>query len=320
MIRVRRRAFTAGAVASLLVGGSYIATRAQNGQTMPAAGNGGSPIRDKRPVVHPNAVKFGAYDPHGDFASQETVSTEGLFLPWEDVDLSSLGAADAYALERKRDLLITVEPWSWDAGWRLTSDELRRKVLAGDYDANMRAIAKLIGGMKSKAILRWGQEMEDTSGRFSWSGWAPRDYITAYRRMMAISREEAPNVGRMWSPKGLANLAEYYPGDGEVDLVGLSVFGLEAYDKIAHGGPQSFADKLKPGYDRVQNYGKPVWVAELGYEGGNAYLQPWMDDVTKRYAEFPRLEEVVYFNDREVHPWPYNLGRPDWRVVRNEAV
>ena len=318
MIRVKRRAFAAGAVASLIVGGSYIASRAQNSGSAPA--DPSQPIRDKRPIVHANAVKFGAYDPHGDFGAQASVSTEGLFLPWEDVDLESLKAADTYALQRNRDLLITVEPWSWDVGWRLTSGQLRERVLAGAYDANMRAIARLIGGMQSKAILRWGQEMEDTSGRFSWAGWAPRDYITAYRRMMDISRAEAPGVGRMWSPKGLANLGEYYPGDEYVDQVGLSVFGLEGYDRIAHGGPQDFVEKLKPGYDRVQGYGKPVWVAELGYEGGNAYIQPWIDTVTARHDEFPRLVEVVYFNDREVHPWPYNLGRPDWRVVRGEAV
>ena len=149
----------------------------------PMGSTGMKTLADKRPTLHADGIRFGAYDPHGDFTGQTGVATEHLFLPWEDVDLDSLALADAYAMERKRNVLITVEPWSWDVNWRLTSDELRRRVLGGDYDKNMQAIAARMSAMKSPLILRWGQEMEDTSGRFSWSGWNPQDYITAYKRM-----------------------------------------------------------------------------------------------------------------------------------------
>ncbi|MCJ7997484.1 glycosyl hydrolase family 5 [Rhizobium cremeum] len=318
MKKIKRRTLLTTAVTSLVVVGSYPLTRAQ--------GLGGlvnttaQTIRDKRPIVHEGGIRFGAYDPHGDFSSQKNVSTEGLFLPWEDVDLDSLKLADTYALERNRNLLITIEPWSWDVGWRLTSDQLRQKVMRGDYDVNMRTISALIGQMKSPVIVRWAQEMEDTSGRFSWAGWAPQDYITAYRRMMDILRQEAPKAERMWSPKGLPNLTAYYPGDGYVDQVGLSVFGLEGYDERAYGAPRNFPESLKQGYDLVEGYGKPVWVAEFGYEGSDGYITPWMQEATLKRDEFPSLVEVVYFNDRDVHAWPFNLGRPDWRVVRGEAT
>ncbi|WP_414900422.1 glycoside hydrolase family 26 protein [Rhizobium cremeum] len=318
MKKIKRRTLLTTAVTSLVVVGSYPLTRAQ--------GLGGlvnttaQTIRDKRPIVHEGGIRFGAYDPHGDFSSQKNASTEGLFLPWEDVDLDSLKLADTYALERNRNLLITIEPWSWDVGWRLTSDQLRQKVMRGDYDVNMRTISALIGQMKSPVIVRWAQEMEDTSGRFSWAGWAPQDYITAYRRMMDILRQEAPKAERMWSPKGLPNLTAYYPGDGYVDQVGLSVFGLEGYDERAYGAPRNFPESLKQGYDLVEGYGKPVWVAEFGYEGSDGYITPWMQEATLKRDEFPSLVEVVYFNDRDVHAWPFNLGRPDWRVVRGEAT
>lgn len=165
----------------------------------PMGATGMKTLADKRPTLHADGIRFGAYDPHGDFTGQAGVATEHLFLPWEDVDLDSLALADAYALERKRNVLITVEPWSWDVNWRLTSDELRRKVLGGDYDKNMQAIAARMSAMKSPLILRWGQEMEDTSGRFSWSGWNPRDYITAYKRMVDMTRRAVPGVKVMWS-------------------------------------------------------------------------------------------------------------------------
>ncbi len=56
--------------------------------------------------------------------------------------------------------------------------------------------------------------------------------------------------------------------------------------------------------------GKPIWVAELGYEGSDAYIKPWMETATMKQSDFPELQEVVYFNDRDVHAWPFNLGGP----------
>ncbi|MFD1745452.1 glycosyl hydrolase family 5 [Rhizobium helianthi] len=277
-------------------------------------------IRDKRPILRQDGLAFGAYDPWGDFGGQSGVSTEALFLPWEDVDLASLRAADSYAAERNRNLLITVEPWSWDENWRVSSDELRRRVLNGTYDGNMREISRVAGSLSRPVVIRWAQEMEDTTGRFSWSGWPPEDFQTAWRRMIGIVRQEAPNARIMWSPKGLPNLAAYFPGGDQLDLIGLSVFGLEQYDELSLGGARAFVEALKPGYDLVQPFGKEVWVAELGYEGSDAYVSNWMNDATLRPAEMDLLTEVVYFNDREVHPWPLNLGQPDWRVVRQASL
>lgn len=308
------------ALALLLIGGADPPMPAMAQETAAAPATNGRTITDKRPVVHSDGVKLGVYDPNGDFASQMNVATEHLFLPWEDVDLETLKTADAYAQARGRKLLITVEPWSWNVDWRLTSAQLREKILRGDYDANMRSIASMISQLKSPVTLRWGQEMEDKSGRFSWAGWAPQDYITAYRRMMDIVREEAPATEIMWSPKGEPGLKDYYPGDNYVDLIGLSVFGLEGYDQRAYGGARNFVDSLTQGYDLVSGYNKPVWVAELGYEGRDGYVKPWIDTATLKQERFPKLAEVIYFNDRDVHPWPFDLGKPNWRVIKGDET
>lgn len=275
---------------------------------------------DKRPILHANATKFGAYDPYGDFGAQNGVETEALFLPWEDVDLTTLTVADNYAVQRNRKLLITIEPWSWNEAWRLSPDELRRKVLAGDYDENLKAISAVVKTLKSPVIIRWGQEMEDKSGRFSWADWPAQDYITAFKKVAEQFRKDTPTVQIMWSPKGLEGLEKYYPGDTFVDLIGLSVFGLQEYDERANGGPRTFSEALQPGYERVMPFNKPIWVAELGYEGDANYMQPWIQTATAKDAKFPELKEVVYFNDRDVHPWPLGLGRPNWRVKPTTSV
>ncbi|MGO7845417.1 glycosyl hydrolase family 5, partial [Rhizobium johnstonii] len=77
--------------------------------------------------------------------------------------------------------------------------------------------------------------------------------------------QEAPGTELMWSPKGEPGLQAYYPGDDYVDLVGLSVLGLQRYDELAYNGHRTFSEELKQGYDLVAGYGKPIWVEELGY-------------------------------------------------------
>ena len=277
-------------------------------------------VVDKRPILHPNATKFGAYDPYGDFSTQSGVETEALFLPWEDVDLATLSVADEYALQRKRKLLITIEPWSWNEDRRLSANDLRRRVLAGSYDANIKAISDVVKTLKSPVIIRWGQEMEDRSGRFSWADWPPQDYIKAYRKVADQFRKDRPTVQIMWSPKGQEDLEKYYPGDDYVDVIGLSVFGLQDYDMREYGAPRTFTEALKPGYERVAPFRKPIWVAELGYEGDANYMQPWIQAATAKNDQFPDLKEVIYFNDRDVIGWPFGLGRPNWRVTTGSGV
>ena len=269
----------------------------------------------KYPQVNHPGIPLGAYDPHSDFKNYSGIKIEHLFMPWLDVDLSALYTADSYALERGRSLLITIEPWSWSEDWRLTPDQLKDRVLSGSYDETAKSIAKVISELKSPVTIRWGQEMEDTSGRFSWSGWKPQDYVEAYRRFHDLTHPIAVQAKFMWSPKGNSNLAEYYPGNGYVDAIGLSVFGFQKYDNGNFGRDRTFGEVLKPGYDLVATFGKPVVVAELGYDGTDGYVASWAKAVTKPNAAFPLLTAVVYFDDKESHPWPGNFGLPDWRVA-----
>ena len=262
----------------------------------------------------PGTLPFGAYDPGGDFTNDKDVVIEHLFLPWEDVYLPSLTDADAYAMERNRALLITLEPWTWSRSERNTPQYLRAGIANGTYDENMRSICQVMGGLKSSVTLRWGHEMDDASGQFIWAGWKPEDYISAYRRMIDICRKAAPNIRVMWSPLGDENMAKYYPGDDYVDVVGISVFGLQAWDKAKYGKDRSYIDVFEPRYQRAAAFGKPVVVAELGYSGDQAYVDAWENSVRVQRDEYPQLVGVVYFNQREVYPWPENFGLPDWRI------
>jgi beta-mannanase len=272
---------------------------------------------DNRPIAYPNSVAFGAYDPHGDFTTDKNVKIEALFLPWQDVDLSNLAKADDYARERGRSIVISIEPWTWAKNEHIQPRQLLSGILRGAYDGNMLAISRIAGKFVSPTTIRWAQEMEDPRGRFSWQGWSGEEYKAAYRHMVDVARTVAPNAKFMWSPKGMPGLDKYYPGDAYVDSIGLSVFGLQRYDRDNFRHDRSFAEILKPGYDLVLKYKKPIYVAEAGYVGDKDYVQKWADAMLKPDAQFPKLNGVIYFDDKEVAPWPPHYGLPDWRVTSN---
>lgn len=265
----------------------------------------------------PGTLPFGVYDPDGAFAQDGDVTIEHLFLPWEDVSLQSLVNADAYAHARNRALLVTLEPWTWSRSERNTAEYLRAGIADGRYDGNMIAVCNVLGTLKSPVTLRWGHEMDDKSGQFIWSNWRPEDYISAYRRMIGLCRAAAPNIKVIWSPLGERGMEAYYPGDGYVDLVGLTVFGLQAYDKANYGSDRSFDDIFAERYARAASFGKPVVVAELGFSGDADYVQAWNRRVRQLDPRYPNLVGVSYFNQAEVYPWPGGFGRPDWRFDHN---
>lgn len=275
------------------------------------------PQKDGRPVAGADPMVLGSYDPHGDFTNDPTPTIEHLFLPWLDIDLTTLSTADNYAREHGRALWITVEPWTWDQERRLSADELRSGIAAGAYDEIIDGLCGEIARLQSPVTIRFAQEMEDKTGRFIWSNWAPDDYIAAYRYFVEHCRAKAPRARFMWSPKGEEGLERYYPGDDVVDDIGLSVFALQKFDEDNFGRDRFFAERVKPGYDLVVGFNKPIYVAELGYAGDLAYVQQWAKESLLKYPEFPKLLGVSYFNDKEVSPWPDPYGLPDWRVTAN---
>lgn len=265
----------------------------------------------------PGDMPFGVFDSEGDFSNVEGVAIEHLFLPWEDVFLPSLAEAEAYTRERDRVLLVTIEPWTWTRDERNLPTVLQEGIENGVYDQTMRTVCSALAAIDRPMTIRWAQEMDDASGQFIWAGWEPEAYVGAFQRMIGICREAAPDAKFMWSPLGFENMAEYYPGDDYVDVVGLSVFSLQPWEEEVLGEAQTFDDIFAPRYERALQFDKPIMVAELGYVGDADHIAMWEADVRTKAAQYPELDAVVYFNQREVYPWPDDYGFPDWRREDN---
>ena len=259
-------------------------------------------------------IAYGVYDPQGTFSKTDSISIEHVYVPWLDADLLSLRDVDNYARQRNRSLQVTLEPRSWSPGWDTRPDQLRDDILGGRYDDTIDAACTALGSLESRVTVRWGHEMEDSIEHFPWSGWAPQDYIAAYRYFVDRCRAVAPDLRFMWAPRGSPNLRDYYPGDEYVDAIGLTVLGLQKYDIATRGSSATFAEILRPGYDLVAGYGKPVAVAELGFSGDAAYEKAWREGIRQAHEGFPLVEAMIYFNSVDPNPWPEDLGNPDWRV------
>jgi len=270
-----------------------------------------------RPTKSTPTLRLGVYDPGETFANVRDVSIEHVFVYWQALDSPALESKLRYAAERSRQIMITVEPYTRAENWRDGSERLFGEIEAGAFDAEIDAICKKVSGVPGHPLIRWGHEMEDANGRYPWARRDPAGYVAAYRHVVDRCRERAPSARFIWSPKGESNLADFYPGDAYVDVIGLSVWGLEKADQRFYGHRRRFSEALGEKYHRVARFSKPVVIAELGVAGGQAYRKRWLEEIAEPARigrSFPLLRDIVYFNDKEPYHWPMGLGSPDWRI------
>lgn len=263
------------------------------------------------------AVAIGVYDPHDAVTNSDALTIEHVFVYWQALDKAMLKRKIAIAEEQGRALMISVEPYTHASDWRAGGERLFADIGRGRFDREIRDICKRAGAVAAPVYMRWGHEMEDPDGRYPWARRDTDGYRKAFRYFVESCRELAPDVRFVWSPKGHRNLTGYYPGDDVVDAIGIPVWGLQKMDVDYWGRERSFGETLGEKYRRVEGFGKPVMVAELGVSGSADYKRAWYAEIFDRTTyrdRFPLLTAVVFFNDKEPYKWPLGYGSPDWRL------
>jgi beta-mannanase len=162
-------------------------------------------------------------------------------------------------------------------------------------------------------LVRWGHEME-LANLYPWGAQDPAKYQQAFRRVVAIFREEgATNVRFVWSPAGNSNALDYYPGDDVVDYVGVTVLEDAGWDAGFGLPQQSFEDIFGERYQLLAPLGKPMIVSEIAVSGTPEYQTSWLTAAAQALSNYPDLVAVVYFDD--VNPQLNGLlSEPDWRI------
>ncbi len=156
------------------------------------------------------------------------------------------------------------------------------KIIAGEFDPDLRAWARDAKTFGSPILIEWGTE--PNGNWFSWNGkWnggpaeGPKRYVAAYRHIVDLMRaESAGNLTWVWhvnwydEPERKWNAFEnYFPGANYCDWVALSAYGPTT--PLTRDGAESFAFKMRDAYPRLTKLapGKPVIVAEFGCDLNN---------------------------------------------------
>lgn len=185
-----------------------------------------------------------------------------------------------------------------------------KNIIAGKFDAELRAYAKLAKSFGTKLLIEYGVEVNTNS--FPWGKEGPGPYKAAYRHIVDLFREEgATNVGWAFHIDATDNNNGYkwYPGDDIIEWVGTTCYG--DYDR------KGCAGSLKDFYNQFAAISKTakLGIFEWGY--GNA------TDTARTLAEipiiYPRIKLLQVWNehvigdpeepyDRRINSTPQNLA------------
>lgn len=173
----------------------------------------------------------------------------------------------------------------------------------GAYDKYFVTLAQgLVSGGQANSIIRMGWEFNE-----GWAPWAasgqPANFIAYWRQIVTSMRSvHGANFQFEWNPnigaQSAGNLADYYPGNDYVNLIGLDVYDISwgSYP----GAAQLFSTLLTEPYGLnwlasfASQHGKPMTLPEWGLGWGDS------DDgapVSDPGTETSGGDDPTYIND-----------------------
>ncbi len=225
-------------------------------------------------------------------------------------DLPSAGIVTTEALGH--EVIVTLEPWILDT----VSDRPLRRLAEGEFDEQIRSTADQFAALDAAPIVRFGHEMNGNWYPWGRTGNDPQDYVDAFRRTVALFDEQGvTNVRWLWTPNaagaGGEPLADYFPGDDVVDLVGLDGYnGGSALPRM--GGWLSPAELLEPTLIEIEALSdKPIIVAETASARSGGDRARWVEDLVAMLRRHPRVVGFVWFEAAK---------ETDWRLIDDEPV
>jgi glycosyl hydrolase family 26 len=189
-----------------------------------------------------------------------------------------------------------------------------QKIIAGEFDVDLRAWAREAKGFGSPILIEWGTE--PNGDWFGWNGkWnggaveGPRRYIAAYRHIVDLMRAEgADNLTWVWhvnwldEPERKWNTFEnYFPGTDYCDWVALSAYGPTT--PLTRDGTENFEFKMRGAYPRLTKLatGKPMIIAEFGCDLHNRHVDvvKWTRDALEGLLSnrWPAIVGFCWWNE-----------------------
>ena len=208
--------------------------------------------------------------------------------------------------------MITWEPLQDGLGNQNATLFSYAQILAGAHDQCIVQTARDVRAFARPVMIRFAHEMNGQSN--TWTGISngnnPSDYVRMYRKVVDMFRAEgANNALFLWAPDHASppevpapanEIRNYYPGNGYVDLIGVSGYNW-GNDPLRGGGwvsgEQIFKNFLQT---MVRTYpGKPVIISEIGSvpSYGAFSRSQWYADTLRYLASRPEVKGIIWFND-----------------------
>jgi hypothetical protein len=183
--------------------------------------------------------------------------------------------------------------------WRATNDSpdgnRAAEIARGDWDGTIRTVARALGRLNGRVLVRFNWEMDQPPGSRQYIG-PPSDFIRAWRHVDALFRQErAGNAQLVWAPRAGSFKQgagqRYFPGASYVDWIGASAVPIDSYN--------SFGDLYGTFYRWAIKRHRPVMIWSGVRE--NPSVAGWKADWFRRAGskirrDMPKVKAWVYYH------------------------
>lgn len=218
-------------------------------------------------------------------------------------------------------------------------------IISGGHDDQIHAYARGIAALRLPVIIRLDHEMNGTW--YPWSEWADSaghavngngkgQYADMWRHVHDIFQADGANAYTvwLWSPNRVNRIcgqrppADFYPGAGYVDLVGMSGY----YRNYAASA--GACDNIAPTFDAVfgatlpllrqAGPGKPLFLSEIGAAEDGGHKPEFIGSLFDGLRGNPDIAGFSWFNlavsssngeDRVTHDWRINSSGASVQAV-----
>lgn len=195
------------------------------------------------------------------------------------------------------------------------NEQLLKEIAEGKWDDYLRRFARQARDLDYKVYYRFGYEMN--GDWFSW-GQKKRLFVNAWRHTWKLfKKEKADNIEWVFSPSVVwgeltfdNDILPYYPGDEYVDIVALDGYNF-GDDHDQYHKWESFIDVYSASIAGLMNFGKPMWIAEIGCPSDPRRYQ-WLRDFLEFFDTNGCFEVFFWFNENKV-------GEPNFRIDGDDA-
>lgn len=204
--------------------------------------------------------------------------------------------------------IIAWEPWNPKEDMKQSTDFLK-EIPLGLHDNYIRSFALSIKKFGNRVIIRFAHEMNG-----NWYPWGNKssEFVKAYRHIVSIfESENVTNVQWMWCINAesvpvtpIENVKDFYPGDDVVDLIGID--GLNFGTTQEESTWRTFEEIFKPAYNYLQQYDKPIVIAETASSEIGGSKAEWVKGMFTSLPKYPKVTEIIWFNISKETDWPIN--------------